>query len=149
MTKEQVQDLAAQIVGAKMRRMTYELGGFLLEAFENDVHKVAGYANFTDWYINELNELSCPRTLWDTLKVERVRRALNIPLSSLKNIDVSKAKKIAQLCDPDGRVKRGHDAMALVGLFDLARTATLEEISSQVETMKANRVVPRYVVPSR
>lgn len=138
-TSQQVRELAEQIRGTKMRKVYYELGPLLLTAFDNEIHAIAGYSRFEDWYMKEFNERSCPRALWDILKIERVRVVLGVPSSFFEPVDISKAKKIAQLCERDGRVSRGHKPKDIVELFRLARTASLKEIEVRVNALLGKR----------
>ena len=77
------------------------------------------------------------------IKVERVRRSLGLAPNSIKSVDISKAKKIARLCERDGRVKLGISSKIMSDLFTLARTASLKEIEAEVKTRKRHHCCPR------
>jgi hypothetical protein len=134
-TTQQVRQLAEEIKLTKMRKQTYALGPLMLLAIDNEVHRIDGYSRFEDWYIQEFEELSCPRALWDILKIERVRVALGLPQSSIEAIDISKAKKIAQLCGRDGHPQQGYSSKEIIELFRIAAAATLKEVERKVDDL--------------
>ncbi|MBI5086205.1 MAG: hypothetical protein HZB13_16600 [Acidobacteria bacterium] len=114
-----MRELAEQLRVAKMRKQTYVMGELLLTAIENGVHELEGYSRFEDWYMKELDEPSCPRALWDILKVERVRRTLDLSPDYIQTIDISKAKKISQLCDKSGKVQSRYPIVVPVFEIDV------------------------------